>query len=152
MFIENGWGSLNVFVADAYVTGTESSEMHLHAGNCLGGEYLISSHDQPLTEEIWADVYSTGERHRVISGASTASATWDTPITSDANHTAYGNPAYPGDIVNGTHNGVLSITVGGRWDNTHYAGTAFACAGYDISLANQYRGARLVYLMSDDAL
>ena len=41
---------------------------------------------------------------------------------------------------------------GGRWDNTRYAGTAFACAGYDIALANQYRGARLAYPMSDDAL
>jgi len=45
---------------------------------------------------------------------------------------------------------VFSLTAGGRWDNTYYAGVAFICAGYDIGLANEYRGARLAYLLSED--
>ena len=152
LFIENGWGSLNVFVGDAYVTGTESSELHLHAGNYLGGSSLIDSRDQPLTQELWADIFSTGTEQYVISSASAASATWDTPTSSNGNRDSYTDPDYPGDMVNGAESGVLSITVGGRWNKAYRCGTAFACAGYEIDLANEYRGARLAYLMSDDTL
>lgn len=152
LFIENGWGSLNVFVGDAFVIGTSSDSMMLYAGNYLGGEKLLEKRDQPPAGQPWADIFITGTAHRVIAGASVESATWDVPILANANSAAYGDAAYPGDIVNGAESGVLSITAGGRWNNTHYAGVAFACAGYDIALANEYRGARLAYLMSDAAV
>ena len=151
LFIENGWGSLNEFVADAYVTGQTSSSQYLYAGNFLGGEKLLESRVQPSANQLWADIFVSGDPHRVISGTSVQSSTWDTPISANANSKAYNDPEYPGDIVNAVKSGISSITVGGRWDNTHYAGLAFSCAGYDIALANQYRGARLAYLMSDDA-
>ena len=151
LFIENGWGSLNLFVADAYVEGAVSSEQYLYAGNYLGGEYLLKSRNQPPAFQQWADIFVTGEPHRVISGMSAKAATWGTPIAANANASAYSDPNYPGDIVNAVKNGTSSITVGGRWDNIHYAGIQFSCAGYDIALANQFRGARLAYLMSEDA-
>ncbi len=149
LFIENGWGSLNVFVGDAFVTGESHDAMYLHTGNYLGGENLIETRTQPSSMVKWADVYRTGERHRVIAGASTTPAVWDTPILADANRDAYTDTAFPGDIVNAAEEGVFSLTAGGRWDNTYYAGTAFICAGYDIGLNNEYRGARLAYLLSE---
>jgi len=152
LFIENGWGSLNVFVGDAFVIGTSSKNMMLYAGNYLGGENLLEKRDQPPAGQPWADIFITGTPHRVIAGASVESATWDVPILANANAAAYSDAAYPGDIVNGAESGVLSITAGGRWNNTHYAGVAFACAGFDIALANEYRGARLAYLMSEEAV
>ncbi|MBR6204799.1 MAG: hypothetical protein IKQ60_07110 [Candidatus Methanomethylophilaceae archaeon] len=151
LFIENGWGSLNIFVGDAYVAGEAPSAQRLYAGNCLGGEKLLEARGQPPTTLTWADIFATGEAHRVISGTSAESALWDAPTSSDANRSAYTDPRYPGDIVNASEKGVSSITVGGRWDNAHYAGVSFACAGYDIALKNEYRGARLAYLMSEDA-
>ncbi len=152
LFIENGWGSLNVFVGDAYVMGDSSSSQYLYAGNYLGGETLITGRAQPSAGQIWADIFVSGEAHRVISGASVNSATWDSPTAADADRSAYTDPGRPGDIVNAVKSGVSSITAGGRWDNSHYAGVSFVCAGYDIALANQYRGARLAYLMSEDVL
>ena len=149
LFIENSWGSLNVFIGDAYVTGETHDAMYLHPGNYLGGENVVETRTQPLMEK-WADVYRTGERHRVIAGASTTPAVWDTPILADANKDAYTDTAFPGDIVNAAEKGVFSLTAGGRWDNTYYAGVAFICAGYDIGLTNEYRGARLAYLLSED--
>ena len=151
LFIENGWGSLNEFVADAYVTGQTSDSQRLYAGNFLSGEKLLESRAQPSAGQMWADIFVSGDPHRVISGTSVQSATWDTPISADANSKSYSDPGYPGDIVNAVKSGISSITVGGRWDNTHYAGLSFSCAGYDIALANQFRGARLAYLMSEDA-
>ena len=70
-------------------------------------------------------------------------------LSSDAKRDSYFDPRYPGDVTNSAKSGVNSITVGGRWDNTSFAGVAFACAGYDISEANEYRGARLAYLLSE---
>ena len=96
-----------------------------------------------------------GYLHTVIASASVASATWDTPILDNSNGDAYTDPAYPGDIANGwqdTWSNLFSLTAGGRWDKSFFSGTAFICAGYDIALANEYRGARLAYLMSDDVL
>ena len=152
LFIENGWGSLNEFVGDAFVKGDTSSTQRLHAGNYLGGENVLGERNQPDMGQPWADIFAKGAAHRVIAATSVQPATWDTPISADANSSAYSDSEYPGDIVNSRDSGVSSITVGGRWDNSHYAGLGFACAGYDISLANQFRGARLAYLMSEDAL
>ena len=84
----------------------------------------------------------------VIVGAEKIPAFWDTPILADA----YADVAFPGDISNGSKNGVLSLTAGWRWDNKSYAGVAFICAGYDIGLVNEYRGARWAYLLSEDTV
>ncbi len=153
LFIENSWGSLNIFLGDACVIGGPS-DLHLYAGNYLGGESMIASRDLPSTGEGWANVYAIdGNPHRVILTASASSSTWDTPLSSNGNEATFIDPAYPGDIVNSSKDsGVFSITVGGRWDKGQWSGIAFACAGYDIGLENEYRGARLAYLMSDDAL
>ena len=56
LFIENSWGSLNEFIGDAYVEGPTPDEQHLHAGNYLGGEFLIDSRNLQDTGGIWADV------------------------------------------------------------------------------------------------
>ena len=151
LFIENSWGSLNEFVGDAYVFGDAAGTMALYAGNFLGGEPLIKSRPQPPAGQPWANIFKGGEPHRVIAAASTESATWDTPTYADANAPAYTDPAFPGDIVNSSEGGLNSITAGGRWDLTHFAGSAFICGGYGIDVANEYRGARLAYLMSEDA-
>lgn len=150
LFLENGWGSLNEFLGDAFVTGEEHDSMYLHLGNTLGGERMIDDRKLPSTTLIWADIFRTGEAHRVIAGTSAEPDVWDAPVLADANRAAYTDPGFPGDIVNGADSGVLSITVGGRWDNRHYAGVAFVCAGFDIGLANEYRGARLAYLMGQE--
>lgn len=140
-------------MGDTFVKGSTSDSMRLYAGNFLGGEKAIGeSRPQPSSDQMWADVYSSGEAHRVIAGTSTKSPTWDTPILSDANRNAFTDPAFPGDIVNAAKDGVFSLTAGGRWDNKHYAGVSFICAGYEIELANQYRGARLAYLLSDETV
>jgi hypothetical protein len=152
LFIENSWGSVNEFVGDAYVAGDSADTMALYAGNFLGGEPLIESRNQPSAGQPWADIYKGGDPHRVISAASTGSTTWDTPTASNANAAAYSDPAFPGDIVNSSEGGTNSLTAGGRWDNNCYAGTAFICGAYAIDLANEYRGARIAYLMSEDAL
>ncbi len=148
VFLENGWGSLNLFVGDAYVAGDSYSTQRLYAGNYLGGEKLLGERKQPSASQIWADINVTGDVHRVISSTSVQPSTWGTPVTADGNSEAYGSLEFPGDIVNARESGVSSITVGGRWDNGHYSGLSFSCAGYDISLANEFRGARLAYLLS----
>jgi len=151
LFIENSWGSLNEFVGDAYVSGASAGTMALYAGNFLGGEPLIQSRPQPAAGQPWADIFKGGEPHCVIAAASIESATWDTPTDANANALAYTDPALPGDIVNSSSGGLNSITAGGRWNNICYAGSAFICGAYGIDLANEYRGARLAYLMSEDA-
>ncbi len=148
VFLENGWGSLNLFVGDAYVAGDTYSTQRLYAGNYLGGEKLLEGRNQPSASQPWADINVTGDVHRVISATSVQPSTWGTPISADGNSDAYGSLAFPGDIVNARDSGVSSITVGGRWDNGHYSGLSFSCAGYDIALANEFRGARLAYLLS----
>lgn len=152
LFIENFWGSMNTFLGDAYVAGDSADTMVLYAGNFLGGEPLIESRPQPSAGQPWADIFKGGDPHRVIASASAGSATWDTPTASNANAAAYSDPGFPGDIVNSSAGGTNSMTSGGRWDNGSYAGVAFICGAYPIDLANQYRGARLAYLMSEDAL
>ncbi len=72
-----------MFVADTFVMGSSPDSMILYAGNCLGGEKLIESRTQPSSGQMWANIYRTGEAHRVIDGTSVASATWDTPILAD---------------------------------------------------------------------
>ncbi len=149
LFIENGWGSLNEFLGDTFVIGPTHDGQILHTGNSLGGRELIDSQDQPSTERRWADVFASGEPQRIIAKTSADAETWDMPLSSDANRDSYSDPDFPGDIANSSKSGVSSVTVGGRWDNTHFAGVTFACAGYGIDLANQYRGARLVYLYAE---
>lgn len=151
LFIENSWGSLNEFIGDTFVGGDVHSDQRLYAGNYLGGEKLLDHRVQPSASQMWADTIAA-DKHRVIAATSSSSATWDTPILSDANRDAYTDPAFPGDIVNSKDSGPCSLTAGGRWDNKHYSGVAFICAGYDIALANMYRGARLACLMSGDVI
>ena len=149
LFIENGWGSLNEFLGDAFVAGDGPDSQILYAGNRLGGDDLLTTRHQPSTGLVWANVHASGEPQRIIADTSADPSTWDAPLTSDANRDSYFDPRYPGDVTNSAKSGVNSITVGGRWDNTCFAGVAFACAGYDISEANEYRGARLAYLLSE---
>ena len=150
LFIENGWGSLNIFLGDSFVMGSSPDTLFLYAGNYLGGEKLLESRNQPSASQSLANIFVSGDPHRVIAGTSVNSATWSTPILADANADAYADLRYPGDIVNALKSGVASITVGGRWNNIHYSGVSFACAGYDIATANDYRGARLAYLLSEE--
>ncbi len=110
---------------------------------------MLMTRHQPSTGLVWANVHASGEPQRIIADTSADPSTWDAPLTSDANRDSYFDPRYPGDVTNSSKSGVNSITVGGRWDNTSFAGVAFACAGYDISEANEYRGARLAYLLSE---
>ena len=150
LFIESSWGSMNEFVGDAFVAGDSPQTLYLFVGNYLGGQKMIDIRTQPSASQTWPDIYVTGESHRNICGMSTHPATWDTPIFADGNLEAYKDTAFPGDIVNANEGGINSLTVGGRWDNQEFAGVSFVCGGYDIGLANEFRGARLVYLMSED--
>ena len=144
LFIENSWGSLNEFVGDTYVEGFTSDDQRLHAGNYLGGEFLIDSRDLPDTGGVWADI-SPGKG---ISAADSRAWVWDIPIlTEKGSHPD--DPGYPGDAMNGASSGVHSVVTGGNWDHKHNNGLAFACAGYEIDYTAQYRGARLAYLLAE---
>lgn len=100
LFIENGWGSLNVFVADSYVKGDTSDAMFLYLGNYLGGEKLIESRTQESSLQKWADIYSTGKAHRVIAGTSTESATGTRPYRRMPTATPF--PARPSPATSST--------------------------------------------------
>ncbi|MBO4798622.1 MAG: hypothetical protein J5494_07650 [Candidatus Methanomethylophilaceae archaeon] len=59
LFIENGWGSLNLFIGDAFVTGDSPSSQRLHAGNLLGGEKLLGPRPQPPADQLWANIFAS---------------------------------------------------------------------------------------------
>jgi hypothetical protein len=124
--------------------GDTAKTQILYAGNRLGGDPLLDGRVQPSTSHVWADVVT--DNHHVIESTSYDSSTWDAPLTAFGERT-YDDAGSVGNIVNSRASGVSSLTAGGRWNNTHYSGVAFICAGYDIALANEYRGARLAMLM-----
>lgn len=144
LFIENSWGSLNEFLGNTYVEGQSLDKQHLHAGNYLGGEFLIGSGDLPDTGVLWPNV-TPGKG---ISAAETRAWVWDLPcLTEKTSHPD--DPGYPGDATNVESPGVRSVVVGGNWDHRYNNGLAFVCAGYAIDYTAQYRGARLAYMLAE---
>ncbi|MBO4798455.1 MAG: leucine-rich repeat protein, partial [Candidatus Methanomethylophilaceae archaeon] len=132
MFLENAWGSVSEFLGDTYI-----SDSQLYAGAAPGGRGYPQSSGVYLPDSGW------------ITSASSSSEFWDFPAATGS--VDYLNFKNPGDYVF-ADTGRCVLTVGGNWGNERMAGISSLYAANGINPWFPNTGARLAYIMSEDAL
>ena len=132
LLIENSWGSLREFVGDTYL-----NDRTLYTGNALGGNDLNSGQTSTGV--------SLPSRVYWIIGTYSSSEFWDLPMSSGS------DKINTGDYVR-TNTGLCEFDVGGALTYGDQAGVTYAEAVFSFDYKNTYLGARLAYVMADDAM
>ncbi len=131
LFLENSWGSLREFVGDTYFY-----DRTLHTGNALGGDNLgngQTSAGVSIPSSYW------------ITSTYSSSEFWDLP----SSNSYYSDDV--GDYV-WSYTGRRMLDAGGAVNYGDKAGVACIYSGDSFTSTNPYLGARLAYVMSDDAV